>query len=265
MKLSKYFLLAVIPLVGAGVSSASITFSYTSSDYGPSPGSVPAQTVSGLTASVAGVWANVNNSGATVAVNSPDFGVTDIAEYSGAGLGVCNPQEQVNPIDCSAPQHQIDNYNGIDFALFSFSAAVNLNSVYVVSFGNPEGPPTQTYTDVDLSYAVLTAQQESQLVAGTLPFSSISFTSQSTPFDGNYNYSLTGTGQYVLIGASVLPYYGDTSTTATPDAFKIQTLTVTPTGGSQTATPEPSSWLLIGSGLVGVGLLARRRLQAARG
>ena len=252
----RYCLIGAIALQCAGFATASTSFNYTGSNVSPSASSIT-ETLGGITATATGVWANVNNSGATVTGTGNTFGVAAngsaawLAEYQSDGLGVCNPNEQSG---CPAPQHQIDNLNGIDFVNFSFSTAVTLSDVNVVGFGNPTGV-NGSYNDVDLSYAILTSAQETSLLAGTLVFSTVNFTTFNTNFFGYNDYSLSGTGQYVLIGAAVTPYYGDSSASqATPDAFKIQYLDVT-------AAPEPASFILIGSGLMVGALFGRRRTR----
>jgi hypothetical protein len=246
----KPLLLAGLMVTFAGLAGAS-SFTFTGNNYGPSASSIPSQTVGGVSTVETGFWANVDNSGASLIGGSNDFAAANIAEYSGAGLGICNPSEQAAA--CVSPQHQIDNYQGLDFVNFSFSTAVTLSDVYVVGFGNPTGTG---WNDVDLSYAVLSSTQEAALNAGTLAFSSVNFTTMSTNFYGYNDYTLAGTGQYLLVGAAVTPYYGDGSASqATPDAFKIQTLSVI------SAAPEPASFLLIGVGLLAGGLFGRRRMS----
>jgi hypothetical protein len=239
-------------IAAASVASASTVFSFTGVNYSPGPGSVPAQTVGGVSVTATAFWANVNNSGATVTGSSNDLASTWIGAASGFGLGVCNPNAQST---CgSSPTSQVNNYQGLDFVNFAFNTSVNLNSVYVQGFGNPES--SSGWNDVDLSYTILTMAQEMALFSGTLQFSSLSFTTYNTNFYGNNSYTLSGAGQYVLIGAAVTPYWGDIASQATPDAFAIQTLTVTQ------ATPEPGSFFLIVAGLVTTAFFGRRRLRA---
>ncbi len=123
-------------IAAASVASASTVFSFTGVNYSPGPGSVPAQTVGGVSVTATAFWANVNNSGATVTGSSNDLASTWIGAASGFGLGVCNPNAQST---CgSSPTSQVNNYQGLDFVNFAFNTSVNLNSVYVQGFGNPE-------------------------------------------------------------------------------------------------------------------------------
>jgi hypothetical protein len=245
--------IALALLASAGLASASTSFDYTAGSVSPGTNSI-AETFGGITATATAFWANVNNSGTTVTGTSNTFGATGanqawLGEYSGNGLGVCNPGEQPG---CSSPQHQIDNLNGLDFVLFGFSAAVTLNDLKVQSFGNPTGSGS---SDVDMSYAILSASQEASLVAGTLVFSSVNFTTFNTANLSSDTYTLSGTGQYVLIGTAVTANYGDSAGNANPDAFKIQDLVV-----SSVATPEPASCFLMGSGILAGAVFGRRRL-----
>jgi len=260
-KLSRLFLAAGTILVCTGSATASTSFNFTALGINPSSSStIPSQTLGGITVNEIAVWANVNSSGSTVTGTGPKFvasgtGQTNqpwIAEYSGDGLGVCSVAEQPG-CSTSPPVHQIDNLNGTEFVLFGFNAAVSLNEVQVQSFGNPTGSGNDY---IDMSYAILSASQEASLVAGTLVFSSVNFTTATTGSNSSaFDYNLTGTGQYVLIGTAVTANYGG-NTGDSPDAFKIQDLTVS-------ASPEPASFILIGSGLLAV-VLSRRLLITRR-
>ena len=250
-KLLKNTLLVGITAAFTTVAGAT-TFTFTGSNYSPGANAIPAQTVGGITISETGVWANINTSGGSPVYAGVDFGSAEIAEYAGAGMGVCNPGEQPS---CASPQHQIDNYNGLDFALFSVSAPVSLHDVSVASFGNPTGSGSD---DIDLSYAALTTSQFASLNAGTLAVNSVNFTTLSTNDLGSTDYLLNGTGQYFLIGTAITPYYGDGSvSSATADAFKIQTLSVT-------AVPEPASFFMMGCGILAVAGFGRRRWAAQK-
>ncbi len=249
-------------LAFAGAATASTSFNFTGINVSPSAtSSIPNQTLGGITVSELATWANVNVSGSTVTGTSNKFiasgtGQTDqpwIAEYQGDGLGVCSQPEQPG-CSTSPPVHQIDNQNGVEFVLFGFNAAVSLNDVQVQSFGNPTGSGNPY---IDMSYAILSSAQESQLLAGTLVFSTVNFTTETTnSTSSSFNYNLSGTGQYVLIGTSVTANYGG-NTGDSPDAFKIQDLTV-----SALATPEPASFILIASGLLAVMCFRKRPVRS---
>ena len=93
-------------------------------------------------------------------------------------------------------------------------------------------------------------------MSGPLLFSTVAFTTETTASTSSpVNYNLSGTGQYVLIGTAVTADYGNSADT--PDAFKIQDMTVT-------ATPEPASFVLIGSGLLMGAIFGRRRRAAKK-
>jgi hypothetical protein len=255
-KMAKVFSIGGAILAFTCVAGASTTFNYTGSAISPGPGNI-AETVGGITATAWAVWANYDSSGSTVVQNganayggtqpaNANFATTWLAEYQTNGLAVCNPNEQPS---CGVPEHQIDNYHGLEFVLIGFSAAVNLNSVQVQNYGSPTGGSA----DVDLSYAVLSASQESSLLGGTLAFNSIAFTTLTSSNLTSDTYTLTGAGQYLLIGTAVTGNYGGDST---PDAFKIQNVIVNPA-----SVPEPSSVFLIGSGLIAAAYFGKRRLN----
>ncbi len=257
---SKRFLTAILMtgalVLSTGLANASTSFDFTSQSLNPgsaNSGGSLSMTESGITVTETAWWANVNNSGSTVTGTSSTFARTWLGAYSGNGLGVCNPNEQSG---CSSPQHQVDNYSGMDFVLLGFNTAVSLGDLEVQSYGNPKGTGS---ADVDMSYAILTQAQQTSLLAGTLVFSSLTFTTD-TSSASSATYDLNTTGQYVLIGTAVTKYYGDgTSGSATPDAFKIQSLTVS----SLTATPEPSTFFLIAPLAAGLFGLRRFRNKAA--
>ena len=234
--------------------ATSFVYNGSSQSLAPSAGDSYQEVAGGITATTTAWWANVNDAGSTVTGTSNDFGAAWLGIYAGAGMGVCNPNEQPS---CASPQHQIDNYNGLDFTLFSFNAAVSLNDVAVASFGNPTGSGSD---NVDLSYALLTQAQYNSLTSGTLQFSNVAFTALTSSMLASDTYSLSGTGQYLLIGTSVTANYDN----GTPSAFKIQDLQVTATSnGQQGSVPEPASFVLIGSGLLAGAALARRRSRKA--
>jgi hypothetical protein len=252
-KLAKSFIIFGIILSCTGLAGASTSFNYTGSNIDPSSASI-VQTLGGVTATATAFWANVNNSGGTVTGTSTDFGAAWAGEYAGYGMGVCNPNEQPS---CSPPQHQIDNYNGLDFVLVGFNTAVNLNSVQVENFGNPSTSNGSGTVAIDMSYAILTQAQETSLLNGSLVFSSVAFTQETSPLGtDSATYNLTGSGKYLLIGTSTAAYYGNgsASTAGVPDAFKIQDLSVS-------AVPEPASFFLIGTGLMAGAAFGRRHIR----
>lgn len=249
-KLFKYFLTGAMVLGCTSLASASYVFDYVgggSFNPGPSSFTEGSESTPGVTATATAVWANTT---------SNKLASTWLGEYSGDGLGVCNPNEQSS---CSPPQHQVDNYNGFDFVLFGFSTPVSLSSVQLASFGNPTGSGAEY---IDFSYTILTSSEYSSYESGNLTPAGLTFTNVNTGTATSGTFGLTGnvtSGEYLLIGASVASNYGNSADT--PDAFKIQELT---TNAYVTAVPEPASFFLIGSGLLAGAVFGRRRMKAKK-
>ena len=190
-----------------------------------------------------------------------------VGQYSGYGLGVCSTGDTAagyhssNPsAGCTPPYHQVNNYDNYEFVLFEFSAGVNLSSIQLANFGfNPGGA-----SDMDMSYWTSTSSSVNPTTMSTLSttggFSneaSITYSGSTNPVTDSFSGSPINTSDvtYLLVGAM---YGGDT----TPDFFKIQDLAVSPVPAGNTvvlATPEPTTFGLIGLALTGLGLIARKR------
>ena len=177
----------------------------------------------------------------------------EVQTYSGAGMGDCNSFEGSG---CSSPEHQIDNNGQFDFILLRFSSAVDLTSITLGNFSTGASDMDMTYwTNVSTS---LTSVPTGGTTINCGAAGQIACTGGSTITYGATNAGTNGfTGTNVtslLIGAAYAP--GTTG----GDYFKIQDLAVTNYVAS--STPEPASFVLIGSGLLAGAMFGRRRMKS---
>lgn len=280
--------IAAIPAIPAGATTTNFNFTACGDSGSSSCNSDLSSysvTVGGATATAVAVYATGTSSGP----GSSDITAGEVGSYSGDGIGICENQTSN---DCSQPNHQIDNSTNTsptrasgttydyEFMLIEFSSAVDLSQIQLGNWGTTGSttadPFLATYftTSSTASLSSIESALEGTTVggiAGTDGFSSAMAGTCSTGQtelvsagneNGGYNDncsvggngvdSLSGTDvTYLLIGAST------SSANAGNDFFKIQGISTTPYGAS--ATPEPATFGLIGSALIGLGFISRKR------
>lgn len=214
---------------------------------------------------------------AATAYNSSDIRTvlsTTVVEQFSGGLGAGGESS-------SDGEHAVDNANGLEVMMFSFSHAVDLTSVTM-----------GWHNDSDFSLLRYTGTNPTD---GTTPLDGLTFdnlTANSWELVGNYLYGSNGptiitadvygsdtdnftgplgsttssqlspeqtSSSYWLVAAMNNAFWGDSGYT-TNDKFKIKTLTAdyTPPPSSQ-GVPEPSTLALMSISFLAIGFTQRRR------
>lgn len=245
---------------------ASVSFS----SGGTTCGSSLCYSGSGLNVIATGLSAtftNVTNSSYNVGTLSTTG--TSITQYTGFGLGVCDPSDS----GCAYPDHSIDNNGGrVDFVLLQLSVPLTSIQLTLSPFNSTRDMDTTVITGFCNSTCspnlLSTLIGQTPTAAGlsaitTAGLSNVNLVNYSDPGTAgqntNLNVTLTGLGtgvNWVLIGASDQKYYGDSYWSNSPDYFKLNAL-------NGVATPEPATFILSGSALLALGLLRRKKKLSA--
>jgi len=177
-------------------------------------------------------------------VNSTHFGVTNI------GLGICTDVEISNSL-CdlnSTPSWQVDNQGAREFMLFTFSSPVNIQNFIIRQ-------TTGNGLDADLIYYISANVVTTSIASSFLDGSGAGeFTAYGGNLGNNGFRTITVNQNNVrslIIGAAIVGSGGPDNNN---DFFKLYQLNVT-----NSAVPEPSSMLMLGSGMLAMGFVVRRR------
>ena len=215
------------------------------------------------------LWARAFSSDGSVTVNgvtNPVYRTAGINQQGvGSGFGIYNQTETVN--STGAPNHAMDNSTpGVDMLLLQFSAAEILRRVTIGWSGTDgdfqvlrwTGATTATAADVS---ATIVGRQAGSLLAplntvnqtgGWELVSTIDGAANINTPDVSYSVnSLNRSSSYWLVTAYNSAFGATTGFSAGIDAIKVL--------GVSTGISAPGTLALAGLGLLGMGVLRRRR------
>jgi hypothetical protein len=188
-----------------------------------------------------------------------------LGQYSPWGLGVCNTVEIA--AGCGSPNHTIDNAGNIDFVLLQFSVPLASIQLTLSPFGTTQdmdasyftGNCTGSCTPASFLSGILGKQDTTSAVNGLAAITGVtgvtagSYTGCTTnpgcTADQTFTLNNSSSVNWVLIGANI------PNTDGLADYFKLETL-------GYSTTPEPATFVLAGSALLGLALLRRKKLFA---
>jgi len=186
-------------------------------------------------------------------LGSKDF----LGLYSGYGLGVG---------DLPAPRHAVDNDIGYDFIVFELPTGANFDKLQIIlsSFGETE----------DMNATILYGTPTAALGIGTSPsvlqFAGLTInnllndgfqektTTNLLNKSGNQEVDVMSSSviNYVIVAASLTPGRHE------DDYFKVNSITAI--DSPPVGAPEPATLALLGSGIMGLTVMRRRKAAAAK-
>ena len=234
-------------------------------------GSLGANGYTGSCTSTAGTGCTVNN-GELAAIDLYTLETAYLNVYGG-GLGVKNQDASTSGRngdyqDGSNPEHSTDNNQRYDSVLFSFSSAIDLNSVSIGWYSGDSDISVLRYTGA--SAPVMSGKTYAELLtSGWSLVSQVSTTVNTVAKTAVTTLAGTEGSSYWLIGAANALL--GTSMDSSKDYVKIAGLAgtkysppctpgTTGCGGNNNGVPEPGTLLLMGAGLFGLTRYNRRRL-----
>lgn len=160
-------------------------------------------------------------------------------------MGSCNRDEGIN---CSSPQHQVDNYGDDDYILFLFDQQVEFNDIVIDPFGRFDRDVTFWIADVTTPVDLTGMNPDHLDPPGSTIFGAPTFDYNSKGSGPKTIDLLDETGNALLFAAKA-----DPGSSGDNDYFKISSLTYT------TVVPVPAAIWLFSSGLLGLIGIARRK------